>query len=75
MQLVTINLGGNLHTACSTINKMGLADFVLALDYSGGGTVAVFRVPDDVAPRLRQHLGTLPEYQDNPTPEIDWSKQ
>jgi hypothetical protein len=72
MQLVSTNLAGNLHDATATINAMGLADFVLALSYSGCATIAVFRVPDDVAPKLRKHLGMLPEYVENPEPEIRW---
>lgn len=72
MQLVSTNLAGNLHVATGTINAMGLADFVLSLDYSGSGTVAVFRVPDAMAPKLRAHLGVLPDYQGNPKPEREW---
>ncbi len=57
MQLVSTNIGGNLHQAVGYINKMGLADFVFALDSTGHNTVAVFRVPDDLAPKLRRYLG------------------
>lgn len=49
MRLVTENVGGNLHEAADTINKWGLADYVLAME-SGASfriTVVVFRVPDD----------------------------
>lgn len=72
MQLISTNLGGNLHVAAINLNRMGLADFVVALDYCGSGTVVVLRVPDSIAPELRAHLGVPPAYVDNPVPEIDW---
>lgn len=72
MQLVTTNLGGNLHVAAGTLNHMGLADYVLTMDFSGSSTTVVLRVPDAMAPELRRHLGTLPEYCANPKPELDW---
>lgn len=66
MQLVSTNIGGNLHEASNAINKMGLAEYVLTMDFSGSGTIVVFRVSDEQAPKLRAALGTLPEYQGNP---------
>jgi len=72
MQLISTNLAGNLHVASDTINQMGLADFVVALDSSGHNTIAVLKVPDDVAPRIRKFLGVLPEYQANPVPKRSW---
>lgn len=73
MQLISTNLAGNLHVAAGTINRMGLAEFVIAMDFSGSSTIAIFRVPDSIAPELRGHLGTLSAYVDNPEPEIDWA--
>ncbi|MEL7086849.1 MAG: hypothetical protein AAGL98_00155 [Planctomycetota bacterium] len=75
MQLVSTNLSGNLHIAADTINKMGLADFVLTMDFSGSATVVVFRVPDSIAPELRRHIGVLEEYAANPKPEIEWASK
>lgn len=45
------------------------------MSFSGSLTIAVFRVPDVIAPELRRHLGTPPAYVDNPEPEIDWAQQ
>jgi len=72
-QLVSRNIAGNLHAATDAINAMGLADYVLHLEGSTGHyTIAVFRVPASMAPALRKHFGTLPEYQANPKPERKW---
>lgn len=65
-QLVTENIPGNLHAAASYINKFGLADYVIALDYSGRATIAVYRVPAKLAPRLREWMNILPEHRENP---------
>lgn len=73
MQLISTNIGGNLHNASNALNKMGLADFVIAMDFSGSSTVVVLRVPSDIAPKIREHLGVLPEYCPNPKPEKIWS--
>ena len=45
-RLMVESFGGNLFAAAAAINKMGLADSVLTMDYSGGNTVAVFRATD-----------------------------
>lgn len=42
--LVTENLGGNLHQAATTINALGLAEFVLTMSFSGAATVVVYRM-------------------------------
>jgi hypothetical protein len=57
MQLISTNLGGNLHVASNTINEMGLADKVLHMQFSGSNTVVVFRVSDEEAPALREYFG------------------
>lgn len=44
--LVTENIGGNLHQAAAGINQLGVARFVLAMDFSGNNTVVVFRTDD-----------------------------
>lgn len=71
-QLVTRNFGGNLHATAHSINRMGLSDFVLAMDSNTSGTIVVFKVPASMAPDLRKYFGTLPEYQANPQPERKW---
>lgn len=75
MQLVSTNLSGNLHQATSTINAMGLAEFVLAMDcpHGGSNTVVVFRVSDDMGPELRKYFRVLPEYVANPKPDRSWT--
>lgn len=60
-QLVTTNVGGNLHAASRYINRCGLAEFVLNIDYSGSGTVIVLRVPYKKAPIIRAFFGDMPE--------------
>ncbi len=47
MILLTENLVGNLHEAAHTINRRGLADYVLTMHYSHGNTVIVYRVQRD----------------------------
>lgn len=56
MQLVSTNVGGNLHQASDAINRMGLARYVLTMDFSGAGTVVVFKVPSSLAPKLRAYF-------------------
>ncbi len=56
-ELVSANMGGNLHTVRDSINKMGLADYVLLMDYSGGSTVVLFRVPKAKAKAVRKYFG------------------
>lgn len=70
MQLVTTNFAGNLHVSAGTINEMGLADYVLAMESTGYNTIVVFRVPDNDAPHLRKRLGYTPDYWDNPQPKV-----
>lgn len=65
MQLITDNVPGNLHQASSTITEWGLAQYVLAMEHSGGYTITVFRVPDAIAPRIREWMRVLPEFRDN----------
>lgn len=72
MQLISSNFPGNLHASSDTVNKMGLAEFVVTMDSTGHNTIVVFKVPDDIAPRVRKFLGVLPEYQANPVPKRSW---
>jgi hypothetical protein len=44
MVLITENLAGNLHQAAATINKLGLAKFVLTLSSNGTLTIVVYRM-------------------------------
>jgi len=48
MKLHTENVVGNLHGACHTLNRWGLAEQVFSLHYSSGSyTIAVLKVHDD----------------------------
>lgn len=67
-QLVSANLAGNLHQAATSINAMGLADYLFHMDSTGHSTVVIFKVPASMAPGLRKNFGVLPEYQANPKP-------
>lgn len=52
--LYTENMAGNLHQAGILINQLGLADYVIAMDYAGGRyTVVVFRMPEDMIRKIR----------------------
>lgn len=62
MKLHTENFGGNLHQTATAINRLGLADYVLQMSYSGCGTVVVFRMPDDMVKKIRAERG-----HDNPS--------
>lgn len=73
MQLISTNLGGNLHVASDTLNRMGLADYAMVMHSTGSNTVVVLRVPDDMAPKVRAYFGNSPEYIPNPHKTIDWS--
>lgn len=42
MKLHTETIGGNLHEAATFINKMGWADKLVTMNFSGNYTVAVF---------------------------------
>jgi hypothetical protein len=71
MQLVTNNYGGNLHVTASAINANGLADYVLAMDCSTGyNTVVVFRVPDEVASKLRAYFSVRETRLQTFTPRV-----
>lgn len=35
--LVTLNMCGNVHMAATELNALGLADYVLSIDYYKGG--------------------------------------
>lgn len=72
MQLVSTNIGGNLHEASNTINKMGLAEFVLKMDFVTNSTIVVFRVSDAMAPELRKFFRISPDFIANPLPKKVW---
>lgn len=63
LKLHTMNIGGNLHEAATAINKWGLAEYVIHLDYSGGITVAVFRMPANKVYEIRTNS---PSYAADP---------
>ncbi len=47
MKLVSVNFGGNLHTAVQIINDLNAADFVLTMNSNGRKkTIAILRVPN-----------------------------
>lgn len=52
-KLHTANYGGNLHTTATAINKNGWAEYVIGMNYSGGSTVAVFRMPAAMVNAIR----------------------
>jgi hypothetical protein len=54
-KLHTENVPGNLHAAASTVNKWGWADYVVAMDFSTGYTVVVFRMPDELVWDIRRN--------------------
>lgn len=53
-KLHTATIGGNLHDAAHAINKWGWSDYLVALDYGGGNTTAVFRMPAEMVHNLRE---------------------
>jgi hypothetical protein len=55
-QLISTNLGGNIHDACILLNRIALAEYVISLDFSGSATVAVLKVPAKLAPPIREYL-------------------
>jgi len=44
-KLHTENFSGNLHEVSTTINRLGLAKYVLVMDRAGDYTVVVFKMP------------------------------
>jgi hypothetical protein len=51
MQLISSNFAGNIHSVCSAMNSIGLAEFVISMDFTGNNTIVVFRVPDGIVAR------------------------
>jgi predicted phosphoadenosine phosphosulfate sulfurtransferase len=55
-KLYTETLGGNVHEAAQTINKLGLAKFVVSLSFNGGNySTALFRMPAHMVWELRKN--------------------
>jgi len=54
MKLYTQTYGGNLHESAITINKLGLAEHVIVMDVVGMYTTVVFKMPDELAYKLRE---------------------
>ncbi len=53
-KLYTENIPGNLHESSNSINKRGLAEYVLTMAFGGGSsTVVVFKMPDKLVHALR----------------------
>lgn len=63
LKLHTMNIGGNLHEAATAINKWGLAEYLIHLDYMNGMTVAVFRMPANKVYEIRTNS---PSYAADP---------
>lgn len=49
----TENICGNLHSAAVWINKQGWAEYLLQMEFSGGSTLAVFRMPAELVHDIR----------------------
>lgn len=65
-KLHTETFGGNMHEAAVTINRMGLATYLVTMDYAGSLTICVFRMPADLVHQLRRENGyTLPPDHDD----------
>jgi len=48
-------MGGNAHESAHTINKLGLAKFLLSLSFNGGSySTAVFKMPAHMVWKLRE---------------------
>lgn len=63
-KLHTENIGGNLHEAATKINKLGWAEYVIAMDYSGNYTVCVFKMPSYLVKNIRM---ASPSYAADPS--------
>jgi len=47
--------GGNLFESHLTINKLGMAEYCMSLEYSGGGSsIAVFKAPVSLVKKWRE---------------------
>ena len=59
-KLISLNTPGNVHEAALYLNEMGVADYVLQIDYcvSGYHSVALLKVPIDVAQIVAAKLST-----------------
>jgi hypothetical protein len=45
--IITLNLSGNIHEACSSIKNKWYAKYLLQMVLvSGNGSIAVFKIPD-----------------------------
>lgn len=56
--IITDNLPGNVHQAAGFINEVGVADYLLSLQYDGGNySTAVFRVERHQAKSFLEKLG------------------
>lgn len=53
MKLHTENIGGNLHQAAVWINRQGWAAYVLQMEYTGGSTIAAFKMPKELVHSIR----------------------
>lgn len=54
MKLHTETYSGNLHQAATAINKQGLAEYVIVMDFTDLYTVVVFKMPDELVYKLRE---------------------
>lgn len=57
MKLHSMNFGGNLHESSNAINRLDMAEYVIAMQSSGMSTVVVFRMPAEMVYILREGSG------------------
>jgi hypothetical protein len=54
-KIYTEVMGGNVHESAITINKLGLAKFLMSLTFNGGNySTAVFKMPAHMVWKLRK---------------------
>lgn len=63
--LHTENVPGNVHQACKEINRLGLADYLVTISFTGGShSIAVFRMPVDMVIQLRERMRWAGDHSD-----------
>lgn len=56
------NVPGNLHQAAMNVNEFGMAEYVLAMNYTSGNyTVVVYRVPIELRDKMWKEQGRIGE--------------
>lgn len=58
IQLITVTMPGNVHTACEELTRLGLADMLVTVAATTEtATILVLRAHDEIAPKVRAQLG------------------